>query len=86
MKDVVVKTTSGQEYVGKRHTNNNVCGVSILRAGECMEPALCDVYKNVRIGKILIQTNDLTGEPEVSFILVFLYINYIYCYCLCLFF
>ena len=42
-----------------------VCGVSILRAGECLEPALCEVYKDAVIGKILIQTNDQTGEPEV---------------------
>lgn len=44
-----------------------VTGVSILRAGETMEPALRAVCKDVRIGKILIQTNQDTGEPEVSF-------------------
>lgn len=30
-----------------------------------MEPALRAVCKDVRIGKILIQTNQDTGEPEV---------------------
>ena len=30
-----------------------------------MEPALCDVCNEVSIGKILIQTNNDTGEPEV---------------------
>lgn len=30
-----------------------------------MEQALCDVLKDVRLGKILIQTNQDTGEPEV---------------------
>lgn len=44
-----------------------VTGVSILRAGETMEPALRAVCKDVRIGKILIQTNQDTGEPEVLF-------------------
>lgn len=39
--------------------------MSILRAGETMEPALRAVCKDVRIGKILIQTNQDTGEPEV---------------------
>ena len=43
-----------------------ICGVSILRAGETMEPALCEVCKDVRLGKILIQTNLDTGEPEVG--------------------
>lgn len=43
-----------------------ICGVSILRAGETMEQAVCDICKDIRIGKILIQTNQATGEPEVS--------------------
>jgi uridine kinase len=43
-----------------------VCGVSIVRAGECLEPALIEVCKDAKIGKILIQTNQRTGEPEVS--------------------
>ena len=30
-----------------------------------MEQALSEVCKDVRIGKILIQNNDDTGEPEV---------------------
>lgn len=32
-----------------------------------MEQAVCDVCKDIRIGKILIQTNFSTGEPEVSY-------------------
>lgn len=43
-----------------------ITGVSILRAGETMEPALRAVCKDVRIGTILIQTNCNTGEPEVN--------------------
>lgn len=50
---------------------NKICGVSILRAGETMEQAVCDVYKDIRIGKILIQTNFHTGEPEVMHLLLF---------------
>ena len=48
-------------------TSNKICGVSILRAGETMEQAVSEVCKNIRIGKILIQTNQQTGEPEVSY-------------------
>ncbi len=40
--------------------------MSIVRAGECLEPALIEVYKDAKIGKILIQTNQKTGEPEVK--------------------
>lgn len=66
--DVVVETTSGVDYEGKRHGKSKVCGVSILRAGECLEPALCEVYKDACIGKILIQTNESTGEPELHYL------------------
>lgn len=45
-----------------------ICGVSILRAGETMEQAVCDVCKDIRIGKILIQTNQITGEPELYYL------------------
>ena len=66
---LVKQTTTTNEYEGKRHANNaKICGVSILRAGECLEPALCEVYKNALIGKILIQTNELTSEPELHYL------------------
>lgn len=42
-----------------------ITGVSILRAGETMESSLRVVCKDVLIGKILIQTNLDSGEPEV---------------------
>uniref|UniRef100_A0A669CEG1 Uridine-cytidine kinase n=1 Tax=Oreochromis niloticus TaxID=8128 RepID=A0A669CEG1_ORENI len=45
-----------------------ITGVSILRAGETMEPALRAVCKDVRIGKILIQTNLDSGEPELHYL------------------
>ena len=66
-KDVIVETPQNVNYSGKRVNCQKICGVSILRAGETMEQALCDVLKDVRIGKILIQTNRATDEPEVRF-------------------
>ncbi len=54
-------------YRGKRMDTQKYCGVSVLRAGETMEPAICEVCKDIRLGKILIQTNNDTGEPEVSY-------------------
>lgn len=65
-------------------------GVSILRAGETMEQALCEVYKDITIGKILIQTNFDTGEPEVrSLIETYLLRSFPYLHCeaaVCLYF
>ncbi|CAM4876238.1 unnamed protein product [Rotaria socialis] len=66
--DVSVETPQGLFYKGKKHVYANVCGVSVVRAGECLEPALIEIYKDAKIGKILIQTNQLTGEPELHFL------------------
>nr|CAI5857296.1 unnamed protein product [Callosobruchus analis] len=66
--DKTVETPQGVLYHGKRMATNNICGVSILRAGETMEQAVCDVCKDIRIGKILIQTNLQTGEPELYYL------------------
>ncbi|KAI2661715.1 Uridine-cytidine kinase-like 1 [Labeo rohita] len=63
-----VQTPQGQEYEGCRFSGKGITGVSILRAGETMEPALRAVCKDVRIGKILIQTNLDSGEPELHYL------------------
>uniref|UniRef100_A0A8C2KQZ9 Uridine-cytidine kinase n=1 Tax=Cyprinus carpio TaxID=7962 RepID=A0A8C2KQZ9_CYPCA len=62
------KTPQGQEYEGRRFRGKGITGVSVLRAGETMEPALRAVCKDVRIGKILIQTNLDSGEPELHYL------------------
>ena len=61
-------THRGTNYTGTRYAGAGVCGVSILRAGEALEDALVSVSKDVRIGKILIQTNEDTEEPELHYI------------------
>lgn len=67
--DVEVDTPQGIPYHGRRlAAGTQVCGVSILRAGEALEPSLCAVCKDVRLGKILIQTNPDTFEPELHYI------------------
>ena len=65
LQEVAVDTPQLMQYAGKRLDCETICGVSILRAGETMEPALAEVCKDIRLGKILIQTNLDTGEPEV---------------------
>lgn len=65
---VTVETPQGVTYEGQRLACKRICGVSILRAGETMEQAICDVCKDIRIGKILIQTNQVTGEPELYYL------------------
>lgn len=63
-----VDTPQGIAYHGRKCEVEKICGVSILRAGETMEQAVCDVCKDIRIGKILIQTNQLTDEPELYYL------------------
>lgn len=65
---VTVETPQQVAYQGKRMSSQKICGVSILRAGETMEQAVSDVCKHIRIGKILIQTNQVTGEPELYYL------------------
>jgi uridine kinase len=67
-REVMVDTPQGVQYKGKRMDQTKLCGVSVLRAGETMEPALCEVCKEIRLGKILIQTNLDTGEPELHYL------------------
>lgn len=69
-KEISVDTPQSIPYHGKRMSCERICGVSILRAGETMEQAVCDVCKDIRIGKILIQTNQSTGEPEVGDVVI----------------
>lgn len=66
--DCNVSTPQGMPYQGKTCTASNVCGVSIICGGEPLEDALKDVCKDVRVGKILIQTNQTTGEPELYYL------------------
>ncbi len=65
---VTVETPQGIPYTGKKCTVKKICGVSILRAGETMEAALTDVCKDIRVGKILIQTSSDTGEPGLYYL------------------
>jgi uracil phosphoribosyltransferase len=44
-----------------------ICGVSVLRAGEAMEPALRACCRSARIGKILIQRNRDTSLPKLIY-------------------
>ena len=64
----LVQTPQGEDYEGRTFHGNRITGVSILRAEETMEPALRAVCKDFRIGKILIQTNQETAEPELHYL------------------
>jgi uracil phosphoribosyltransferase len=55
-----------RSYAGVRF-QGKICGVSIMRAGESMEQGLRDCCRSVRIGKILIQRNEETSQPQLFY-------------------
>lgn len=62
-----VETPQGSDYQGLRWTGE-VSAVVILRGGSCMETALRRVVPECKSGRILIQTNYRTGEPELHYL------------------
>lgn len=61
-----VTTPTGQVYDGLRYEKGN-CGVSIMRSGEAMEQGLRDCCRSIRIGKILIQSDEDTHEAKIVY-------------------
>lgn len=54
---IEVKTPTGHIFEGIRYLKGN-CGVSIVRSGESMEQGLRDCCRSIRIGKILIESDE----------------------------
>ncbi|TPX56967.1 hypothetical protein PhCBS80983_g04156 [Powellomyces hirtus] len=61
-----VITPTGAKYDGLGF-KGQICGVSIMRAGEAMEQGLRDCCRSVRIGKILIQRDEETAMPQLYY-------------------
>jgi len=66
-KTKTVTTPTGAQYHGLEWTGD-ICGVSIIRAGESMEAALKEICQPVRIGKILIQRDEETSLPKLYYV------------------
>ncbi|XP_038077570.1 uracil phosphoribosyltransferase homolog [Patiria miniata] len=64
--NAVVTTPTGCKYDGVQFEHGN-CGVSIMRSGEAMEHGLRDCCRSIRIGKILIRSDDDTNEAKVFY-------------------
>lgn len=61
-----ITTPVGRTYAGVKF-EGQICGVSIMRAGEAMEQALRECCRSVRIGKILIQRDEETSKPNLFY-------------------
>jgi len=62
----VVITPTQSEYHGTLFATE-ICGVSIVRAGESMEAGLRAVCKHIKIGKILIQRDEETATARLLY-------------------
>uniref|UniRef100_A0A0K0FFN2 Uridine kinase n=1 Tax=Strongyloides venezuelensis TaxID=75913 RepID=A0A0K0FFN2_STRVS len=61
-------TMANGKVVRGRKKNTELCGISIMRAGETLEKALRNVIKDCKMGKMLIQTNEVSKEPELYYL------------------
>ncbi|CEF59313.1 Uridine kinase [Strongyloides ratti] len=65
--DHLVTMANGKVVCGRKK-NVELCGISIMRAGETLEKALRNVIKDCKMGKMLIQTNEVSKEPELYYL------------------
>ena len=56
-------TGSTYDHYELRHSEEEYCAVSILRAGDSMVEPFFEIYPNISIGKVLIQRNERTADP-----------------------
>lgn len=63
----VVETPQGKKYQGLQMAGE-VSAVVILRGGSCLETGLRRVVPECKSGRLLIQTNYRTGEPELHYL------------------
>ncbi|KAI4274083.1 MAG: hypothetical protein LQ337_004191 [Flavoplaca oasis] len=61
-----VRTPQGTEYQGLE-TKGETSAVVILRGGSCLETGLKRVIPDCKIGRLLVQSNYRTGEPELHY-------------------
>lgn len=61
-----VTTRMGDNYTGLKRSAR-LCGVSVVRAGVPMERGLRNVCQDITIGKLLIQTDARTLEPQLHY-------------------
>lgn len=62
-----VETPQGNKYHGL-HPSGIVSAVAILRGGSCLETALKRTIPDCITGRILIQTNEDSKEPELHYL------------------
>lgn len=65
-----ITTPQNSKYNGLESTGT-VSAVAILRGGSCLETGLKRTIPDCLVGRILVQTNYRTGEPELHYLKLF---------------
>ncbi|KAH8688117.1 uridine kinase family-domain-containing protein [Ilyonectria robusta] len=66
-KEAIIETPTGHKYSGLA-PKGEVCAVLVLRGGSAFEPALRKTIPDCRTGRVLIQSDFSTGEPELHYL------------------
>ena len=66
-KSLTVETPQGYKYQGLT-AKGEVSAVIVLRGGSAFEPALHKTIPDCRTGRVLIQSDYSTGEPELHYL------------------
>lgn len=66
-KEATIETPTGHKYSGLA-PKGEVCAVLVLRGGSAFEPALRKTIPDCRTGRVLIQSDFSTGEPELHYL------------------
>ncbi|KAI5457163.1 uridine kinase family-domain-containing protein [Mariannaea sp. PMI_226] len=66
-KELTIETPQGYKYQGLE-PKGEVCAVIVLRGGSAFEPALRKTIPDCRTGRMLIQSDLSTGEPELHYL------------------
>ncbi|KAF2755305.1 uridine-cytidine kinase-like protein-like 1 [Pseudovirgaria hyperparasitica] len=66
---ITILTPQGNKYSGLTTSGHgSVSAVAILRGGSILEPGLRRILPECKTGRLLIQTNPRTGEPELHYL------------------
>jgi uridine kinase len=66
-REATVHTPAGHKYNGLK-ASGEVSAVIVLRGGAAFETAMARIIPDCRTGRILIQSNIRTGEPELHYL------------------
>lgn len=64
--DPVQLSTATTQFTGLRQTQT-LAAVSIIRSGDCFMTSIKRTFRDIPIGKLLIQSDSATGEPKLHY-------------------